>query len=289
MITCNLMGGLGNQLFQIFTTLSYAIRSGNIFVFADFKTLGSGETIIRQTYWDSFLLKLKPFTRNIFPICKVIKEESFTYQNINLSEIKNQDVLLFGYFQSYKYFQNEFITICKLIKLAEMKYNLLQTKSEYTYTSGFLYHTVSLHFRLGDYKMIQNCHPLMTYQYYEKALTYIISQSTLTQNTKIMNVLYFCEEEDLTDVLVTINQFKKKFPTLNFVRCSNELEDWEQMLLMSLCRNNIIANSSFSWWGAYFNLNEDKIVCYPSKWFGASLEHDTKDMFPCEWMKIEID
>jgi len=286
MITCNLIGGLGNQLFQIFTTLSYAIRSGNIFAFADFKTLGTNETIIRQTYWDSFLLSLKPFTKNFFPKCKVIKEKEFIYNDIKLSEIKNQDVLLFGYFQSYKYFQNEFNTICKLIKLADMKYNLLQNRlEEYIYTSGFLYHTISLHFRLGDYKKVQHCHPLMTYDYYEKALSYIISQSSI----KVSNVLYFCEEDDLSDVLLTINQLKEKFPILHFVRCSNKLEDWEQMLLMSLCKNNIIANSSFSWWGAYFNLNEDKIVCYPSKWFGPSLDHDTKDMSPPEWIKITID
>jgi hypothetical protein len=280
------MGGLGNQLFQIFTTLSYAIRSGNIFVFADFKTLGTNETIIRQTYWDSFLLSLKPFTKNFFPKCKVVKEKEFSYNDIKLSEIKNQDVLLFGYFQSYKYFQNEFNTICKLIKLSDMKYNLLQNRlKEHTYTSDFLYHTVSLHFRLGDYKKDQDCHPLMTYDYYEKALSYIISQTSI----KISNVIYFCEEEDLSDVLVTINQLKEKFPILHFVRCSNKLEDWEQMLFMSLCQSNIIANSSFSWWGAYFNLNENKIVCYPSKWFGPSIKHDTKDMCPPEWIKIIID
>jgi hypothetical protein len=287
------MGGLGNQLFQIFTTLSYAIKTGNVFIFSDDTILGVGDNI-RPTYWETFLLKLKPFTRNMFPKFKVIKEIDFTYNDIELSEIKNQDVLLFGYFQSYKYFQNEFNTICKLINLVEMKNNLLQNRSEYAYTSGFLYHSISMHFRLGDYKKLQDYHPVMTYEYYEKALEYIISQTilkktTLEQNKKITNVLYFCEEEDLTDVLETIDRMKEKFPAINFVRCSNELEDWEQMLLMSLCKSNIIANSSFSWWGAYFNLNQDKIVCYPSKWFGPSLNHDTKDMSPCEWIKIEID
>jgi len=291
MITCNLMGGLGNQLFQIFTTLSYAIKSGNVFIFSDDTILGYGDNI-RPTYWETFLLKLKPFTRNMFPKFKVIKEKDFTYNDIELSEIKNQDVLLYGYFQSYKYFQNEFNTICKLINLVEMKNNLLQNKSEYVYTSGFLYHTVSMHFRLGDYKKVQEYHPLMTYEYYEKALEQIIlkselKQGTLTQNKKTMNVLYFCEEEDIVEVLEMIDHMKEKFPTINFVRCSNELEDWEQMLLMSLCKNNIIANSSFSWWGAYFNLNPDKIICYPSKWFGPSLDHDTKDMSPDEWIKIE--
>ena len=288
MITCNLMGGLGNQLFQIFTTLSYAIKTGNVFIFSDDTILGVGDNI-RSTYWETFLLKLKPFTRNMFPKFKVIKEKDFTYNDIELSEIKNQDVLLYGYFQSYKYFQNEFNTICKLINLAEMKNNLFQNKSECNYTSGFLYNTISMHFRLGDYKKLQDYHPLMTYEYYEKALECIIQQNKLTQNRKIINVLYFCEEEDIVDVLEMIDRMKEKFPTINFLRCSNDLEDWEQMILMSVCKNNIIANSSFSWWGAYFNLNQDKIVCYPSKWFGPSLDHDTKDMCPDEWIKIEID
>ena len=286
MITCNLMGGLGNQLFQIFTTLSYAIKTGNVFIFSDDTILGVGDNI-RSTYWETFLLKLKPFTRNMFPKFKVIKEKDFTYNDIESCEIKNQDVLLYGYFQSYKYFQNEFNTICKLINLAEMKNNLFQNKSECMYTSGFLYNTISMHFRLGDYKKLQDYHPLMTYEYYEKALDYIIVK--LTQSKKIINVLYFCEEEDIVDVLEMIDRMKEKFPTINFLRCSNDLEDWEQMLLMSVCKNNIIANSSFSWWGAYFNLSQDKIVCYPSKWFGPSLDHDTKDMCPDEWVKIEID
>ena len=294
MITCKLMGGLGNQLFQIFTTLSYAIKSGNVFIFSDDTILGVGDNI-RPTYWETFLLKLKPFTRNMFPKFKVIKEKDFTYNDIDLTEIKNQDVLLYGYFQSYKYFQNEFNTICKLINLVEIKNKLLQNRlEEYAYTSGFLYHTVSMHFRLGDYKKLQEYHPLMTYEYYEKALEHIILESGLIQNKliqskKTMNVLYFCEEEDIIDVLEMIDRMKEKFPTINFVRCSNDLEDWEQMLLMSLCKNNIIANSSFSWWGAYFNFNQDKIVCYPSKWFGPSLDHNTKDMCPDEWIAIQTD
>ena len=56
------------------------------------------------------------------------------------------------------------------------------------------------------------------------------------------------------------------------------------MLYMSLCRHNIIANSSFSWWGAYFNSNKEKIVCYPSVWFGNNM--DTRDLCPETWIKM---
>ena len=51
------------------------------------------------------------------------------------------------------------------------------------------------------------------------------------------------------------------------------------MLLMSVCENNIIANSSFSWFGAYFNQNENKRVCYPSVWFGPTMKKDLRDLF----------
>jgi len=57
---------------------------------------------------------------------------------------------------------------------------------------------------------------------------------------------------------------------------------------MSCCDDNIIANSSFSWWGAYFNDKPNKIVCYPSKWFGHNMNNDTRDLCPSSWKKIEI-
>ena len=79
-----------------------------------------------------------------------------------------------------------------------------------------------------------------------------------------------------------------KFPKHTFIRGKNILEDWEQMLLMSCCHHNIIANSSFSWWSAYFNFHPDKTVCYPSVWFSDSANIDTRDLCPSSWNKISI-
>jgi hypothetical protein len=275
------MGGLGNQIFQIFATLACAIKSGNIFLFTDATTLGSGAATIRCTYWDSFFARLKHVTTNVFPELKVIKEKGFEYNEIDLTELKDQNILLFGYFQSYKYFEQEFNTICSLINLKELKRDVLNNNE---YTREFLQDTISLHFRIGDYKKAQHFHPIMTYEYYEKSLLYIASNA---QNAG--HVLYFCEEDDILDVLTIVNRLKLKFRNLKFIRCSSKLSDWEQMLLMSLCRYNIIANSSFSWWGAYFNSSDDKIVCYPTTWFGevAIATHDLKDLCPPEWVKIE--
>ena len=58
------------------------------------------------------------------------------------------------------------------------------------------------------------------------------------------------------------------------------------MLLMSNCNHNLIANSTFSWWGAYFNSNTERKVCYPSVWFGPECRNSTRDLFPENWVKV---
>jgi hypothetical protein len=91
------------------------------------------------------------------------------------------------------------------------------------------------------------------------------------------------------DVNISIEKLMNKFKNIIFVRANNDLSDWEQMLLMSLCQHNIIANSTFSWWGAYFNENPEKKVCYPSLWYGEKANIDTTNMFPSSWIKINVE
>ena len=281
MITCNLMGGLGNQLFQIFTTISHAINIKTRFAFIDVEKLGGGKTIVRPTYWDNFLINLKPFTSKAFPQMLLVKEAGFRYNDLNLYKYKSQgqNICLFGYFQSHKYFSENFYKISKMIDIERIKKTVI---SKSGFTQDTLNDTISLHFRLGDYKKIQKYHPIMTYEYYKKSLTFFKIREKLKNN-----ILYFCEEADIEDVNETIAKLKSDFPTLNFIRASNDLSDWEQMILMSSCRDNIIANSSFSWWAAYLNMNPYKIVCYPETWFGETVGHDTRDLCPMDWNKIK--
>ena len=284
MITCNLMGGLGNQIFQIFTTISYAIRTKKQFKFLNQQQLGGCSTTIRYTFWNTFFANLKPFLITELPIkVHVVREKGFPYNELSPFELLlNDDVYLYGYFQSYKYFEDNYSLICRLIGLDKTKETLLDKVQT---SKNDLNQKISMHFRIGDYKKLQEYHPLATYDYYERAMEYIKKNST--QDEKF-TILYFCEDVDIEDVLSIVNRLANKFPDYNFIRGDNTLADWEQMLYMSLCHHNIIANSSFSWWAAYFNSHSDKIVCYPSIWFGEKANNDTKDLCPDKWIKIQV-
>jgi hypothetical protein len=261
------MGGLGNQLFQIFATIAHAHKCETRFYFLNVKML-----LNRHTFWDTFFYKLKNYLLDSFPSLQTYRESEFSYDSI---PNHTQHTKLFGYFQSDKYFKNYYPEICNLIGIEEMKVTLIpKIKVD-------LNNTISMHFRLGDYKNIQHCHPIIPYEYYEKALLHIQQFHPLQ-----FTIIYFCEDGDIHIVEETIHKLKQKF-SYNFIRGDNTLQDWEQMLYMSLCSHNIIANSTFSWWGAYFN-NKDKVVCYPSIWFGPHLaNHNTKDLCPDDWIKIQ--
>ena len=276
MITCNLIGGLGNQLFQIFTTISYAIKVKEMFVFLKTESTGGGSTKIRNTYWENLLHRLKPFLTVNFQNYKLIKESEFTFNDI-ISEINNNktnnNTCLYGYFQSYKYFQNYYETIYKMLDIDKQKKAIIKSSGIWNEN------TVSIHFRLGDYKLLPNVYSILSYDYYKKSFSHIQNQNDFN-----LHILFFCEDEDLEDVNIIIEKLKIDFPRNFISRAPNTLKDWEQMLLMSCCNYNIIANSSFSWWAAYLNTSYNKIVCYPETWFVNNT--DTRDLCPLEWIKI---
>jgi hypothetical protein len=275
MIYLNLKGGLGNQLFQIFACISYSLKIDQVFVFPNYDIIGN-----RSTYWNNFLSHLKKYTisYNKLRFNYQIKEKNFHYENLpNIESNITSNFLFNGYFQSYKYFEQHYNLICNIINLNEQRENI---KNKYNIQEN----TISLHFRIGDYVKYKDTHPILSISYYINAINYIKEQIKEQQNP--FSIVYFFQEEDKNIVNNNISILQNKFPEITFITRPDSLEDWEEMLYMSCCQHHIIANSTFSWWGAFMNPQE-KIVCYPSKWFGPILKHDTKDLFPENWIKIK--
>jgi hypothetical protein len=288
MITIHLKGGLGNQLFQIFATIAYSLQHGYTYVFPYSDKLEIG--MVRPTYWHNFLKNLMVYTTanssyiymndqiNRLP---VIRESGFHYQKLPLVGAET-NVALDGYFQSYRYFEKYQTQIYDIIGLHLLQQDI---KNDYQHYLNKKY-TVSMHFRLGDYKYKQNYHPVMPKEYYEKSLSYIVSIVK-----EPIRVLYFCEQEDNDYVNGVIEYLKNTVTTysIEFVKVDDTIEDWKQLLLMSCCNSQIIANSSYSWFGAYLCQDVSKNVCYPNLWFGPAMGCVVvDDLFPHEWTKIMV-
>ena len=286
-ITIEIMGGLGNQLFQLFTLISYSLKAKKPFYIED-KPITCGER--KKYYWDTLILqKLKGFIKLPLHMNMLYQEPFFHYGPIPILIDQSQHVKLQGYFQSYKYFEEHKDLIFKMISLKETQHYVKEKVAPYLPTTAFE-KVVSLHFRVGDYAQLQHYHPLMPIEYYEKALEQLLNDN-FTNGKMDWFILYFCEENDLAYVHEKINTLKQNanFQSLTFIKVPQQLDDWEQMILMSLCQHHIIANSTFSWWGAYFGGGSSGKVYYPSKWFGSALgEKKMDDLFLEGWKKISV-
>ena len=280
MITCNIMGGLGNQLFQIFTTIAYALKLNEPFIFTYAKMFGK-----RPAYWDTFLYPLRKFTTLNRIQGTVLREKGFHYQELPCNNNKLNNTILYGYFQSEKYFQEHNEEIAEMaLNLTEMKKMLLEREFKELDPQKM----ISMHFRLGDYINLQDFHPVLPVTYYKNSLKTLIEKTGTTDWT----ILYFCEEDDSDHVkqeYIKYLEKEKEFKGLVFIRANPRALDYEQIIMMSCCQHHIIANSSFSWWGAYLHFSSEKIVCSPMQWFGPKLvENDTKDLIPNSWFKIHV-
>lgn len=181
----------------------------------------------------------------------IYNEPSFNYTEIPLF-LQNEIVDFCGYMQSYKYFDNN----------QDIIQGLFTPKNCPTIMWG----CTSIHIRRGDFLKFPEYHTNLDISYYLEAMKIINSKK------------YFIFSDD-------INWCKNNFKGEQFI-FSDNTDAIEDLKLMSKCEHNIIANSSFSWWGAYLNKNPSKIVVAPKRWFGPKLQHNTKDLLPQEWMQI---
>lgn len=276
-IKVSVVGGLGNQLFMIFAIMSYAIDNTLNFIIY---TINNPKIGTQKYYWDNLLDAIKD---------KITDKYDNTIQTYNVIKpeyapipVFNSDFNIRGYFESYKYFEKNYEQIMQTLKIYD-KQNIVKNK----YNSYFNKKTIAIHFKIGDLvdidknKFINVFNPI----YYENALSYLEQKINIKDD---YNILYFCDKKDNDKVNNDYISVINKNRNYNFIKVSDDIEDYEQLLLMSCCDHLIIANSTFSYFGAYFCNNKYKIVIYPSKWFGEKNKSDTNtnDLCPKNWIQI---
>lgn len=269
-ISIKMMGGLGNQMFQVATIYALGFEYGLIPVVKH--CLEYNDVTKRKSYFDSMMSKVKNITPHYYDQIEFynVYEKSFGYNEIKLDNTKSY--LLNGYFQSYKYFDKYKTKILELFDLGE---NEKIINNVYTKIAG-CYKTISMHIRRGDYLKFADTHFNLGLDYYKNAINYLnINDNNL--------ILIFSDD---------INWCKENFnhSNIHYVQGTYDInlsEDVVHMKLMSLCNYNIIANSSFSWWGAWLNKNNDKIVIAPKRWFTQDKMNDeTTTLFEPFWILL---
>jgi len=262
-ITSKLMGGLGNMLFQIAAGYALSRRTMSKYLInTQYTEITHGHSRPKSPidYIDTIFKKLTSYDHT-HSLVEVL-EPSFQYNPINNTVSNN--IILHGYYQSYKYFNDSNTDIYTLF--APDDNMIAKLNNMYPILSK---NAVSLHVRRGDYLTLSNFHHNLSTSYYINAIKQFSEETTYLIFSDDIN---WCKTVFIGDEYI-------------FIESQSDIED---LYLMSLCKHNIIANSTFSWWGAWLNCNPNKVVVYPNKWFGPATINNlsTKDMFPDNWVCV---
>lgn len=207
--------------------------------------------------------RLKPYYKR-----RIIKQKHLYFDSSIFRAGIN--AYLDGYWQSEKYFAGIADIIRREFVLKSEHVNSINKdilrRIENT-------NSVSLHVRRGDYLKLKNTFCVCPMDYYRQAVEKI---------SQVVNDPVFFVFSD--DMAWAKENLKINFP-VEYVSDNYDLEDYEELILMSRCKHNVIANSSFSWWGAWLNNNPDKIVIAPAKWYSSD-KYRNPDNIPGEWIKI---
>jgi hypothetical protein len=265
-VTAELKGGLGNQLFQIAAVLNYAKSFNFKPVFTNKKQLHERDGDVGGfTYWHIFnttnLLNLEPINESDY---RGFYEEQFNYTP--LFKIK-KNAMLKGYFQSPKYVtpvRKEMLDLLWSNEDVSQKVNTAYQSIKDKFSTENL---ISVHIRRGDYLNLSTYHNNLEIEYYVNAIN---------QLPEPYPIIVFSNDQDWCKK--ELSQHIKN--EMYFVA----LKDYEELLLMSKIKNNIIANSSFSWWSTYLNTHKDKVTIAPKIWFGPEGIKDWSDIYDTDWI-----
>ena len=253
------LGQFGNQMFQYAATKGIASKLNTSFMIPDHREIfddgiGNRYTILLH---DVFNLDGQ---RGILQTQNYIQEENFCFEEKFFNISPSTNVCLWGFFQTEKYFKHIEKQIRKDFTFKD------EIKDECDDLIKQFTNPIALHIRRGDFIWNNKNHPPLSLDYYKSALELFDSDREViifSDDTE------WCKEQEL-------------FVDDRFAVAEGG-DQFYDMCLMSMCDDFIIANSTFSWWGAWLG-NRGKVIA-PKKWFGETLGHDTKDLY-CEGWEV---
>lgn len=279
MVIIHIRGGLGNQMFQY--ALYHFFKKNGVRSYIDLshyrhrhqKTTYQPDKLFNAQA-DTISLPTKIFVKFIWKILyRFFTNEYIESHNKFGTFDKSIHQLTFaylkGYWQSEKYFvetKSELLNVFKFPSVCDTKNIEILDKIN-------MMTSVSIHIRRGDY-LDAGIGWTLGLQYYRNAIQYI--------KDNIAQPVFFVFSDDPEWTAKNLS-----LSNVFFIDWNIEANSYIDMQLMSECKHNIIANSTFSWWAAWLNKNEEKIVLAPQKWL-PDIE-GTRDIIPDEWIKIPVE
>ena len=260
-VTCQLFGQMGNQLYQVATTLAYALDYGLMPYFPDLWRKEDRISYNRERLF--FRLNASKLPG---PIQSVFREK--IYYSADRPPPFYSGLLLSGYFQSWRHFDHHREEILKILAPSTTIEHYLKTKYSDLLENP---RTVAIHVRTQNQRSHElRLHPFIGLSYYEEAIRLFPKDSLFVVFSDRIN---WCK-----------HHFSKHFSnrSMVFIEGNDGVED---CFLMSKMQHQIICNSTFSWWGGYFNQNPKKQVVSPKYWRDPHFQPNfpTSDYFPKDW------
>lgn len=258
MISCLLMGGLGNQMFQIAAAKALSLEVGDDFGINHEICYTPNQGNKSGKYINSFFKNVPTISKLEFP--------NRLYEELNSKFtplIKEKNQIIKGYFQSEKYFINHKEIIKSLFLPSENEIKEVKNELEEKKQNSSL---VSIHIRRGDYLKFSHHHYVQTIDYYNSAMKYFPDSK------------FFIVSDDM-------NWAKENIKGENIIYSDfkDEISDFYSMIC---CDHNIISNSTFSWWAAYLGQKENKVIAAPKQWYQHNAKIDISDLIPDKWIII---
>lgn len=272
-VSVNIMGGLGNQMFQVATAFCYAKQQNAKLQILPIKSPTDDRR--ESMYWTTILFRFQQFLANQLPQNMAVwqDKQSTIYEPIPNIPQHASGIFLLGYYQSSKYFGTHTEEIKQIMRPTEEQQNKITKKHDYLIKNKD--RIVVVHARRTDYlKDGGKFHGPLDYPYYEQATSEICK--------KLQNPIFLLTSDDN---MYWINGISKipAFQTHEFHILEGENEI-DSLTLLQQFHHYIIANSTFAWWFTW--LADAKTVIAPKKWFGPTGFQNNDDIYEPGWIKI---